>query len=49
MEKIGVSDNDLWIAAISIHLGLVVVSEDNDFQRIKQADSRLNFMVWPIQ
>ena len=49
MEKIGISDNDLWIAAISIHLGLIVVSEDNDFQRIKQADSRLNFMVWPIQ
>jgi tRNA(fMet)-specific endonuclease VapC len=49
MEEIGVSDNDLWIAAISVHLGLIVVSNDDDFPRIKQADNRLNFVVWPIQ
>lgn len=36
-DDLGISDNDLWIAAVAQQWNLVVVSIDSDFQRIHQA------------
>lgn len=35
IEDIGFTENDIWIAAIAKHYGLVVVSSDSDFDRMK--------------
>ncbi|MTJ50290.1 type II toxin-antitoxin system VapC family toxin [Dolichospermum sp. UHCC 0259] len=37
IHELGISENDLWIAAIAIENYLTVVSADRDFQRIQQA------------
>ncbi len=37
LKEIGLSDNDLWIAAIAKRHNLIVVSGDSDFSRIKEA------------
>lgn len=37
LRSIGLSDNDLWIAAIAKRHNLTVVSGDGDFLRIKEA------------
>ena len=34
LQQLGVSDNDLWIAAISLRHNLVILSSDQDFERI---------------
>jgi tRNA(fMet)-specific endonuclease VapC len=36
LSEIGVSENDLWIAATAIQHELIVVSADRDFQRMQQ-------------
>jgi tRNA(fMet)-specific endonuclease VapC len=36
MAQLGFGDNDLWIAALAIQHGFVIVSVDTDFQRIQQ-------------
>ena len=38
-QKLGISDNDLWIASSAIQNNLIVVSRDEDFSRIKQAQT----------
>ncbi len=30
------AESDLWIAATALHYGLIVVSADQDFERIRQ-------------
>jgi tRNA(fMet)-specific endonuclease VapC len=32
---LGISDNDIWIAATAIFYQLILVTDDNDFQRIR--------------
>ena len=37
-KKLGIGENDLWIAAIAKRHGLIVVSADGDFDRIRQVE-----------
>ncbi len=37
MERIGIGENDLWIAAVALRHHLTVVSSDTDFERIREA------------
>lgn len=36
LESLGVTENDLWIAAIAIRHGMTVVSSDKDFARVAE-------------
>lgn len=35
--NLGIDENDLWIASIALQHGLIIISADNDFRRIKEA------------
>lgn len=41
LHEIGFQENDLWIAAVALDLGGVVISADRDFLRIKEAIPQL--------
>ncbi|WP_392408268.1 PIN domain-containing protein [Chlorogloeopsis fritschii PCC 9212] len=36
LNTIGISENDLWIAATALRHSLIVVSCDSDFERMRQ-------------
>lgn len=35
-KKIGISDNDLWIASVAIKNNVIILTQDKDFNRIQQ-------------
>ena len=37
-KGLGIGENDLWIAAIAKRHGLIVVSSDGDFDRIREVE-----------
>ena len=39
IQDLGFSDNDLWITATALHYGLILVSADQDFQRLLSVQS----------
>lgn len=45
LEELGVGENDLWIAAIAKRYGFIVVTADNDFDRIKEIED-LSLECW---
>lgn len=46
LRDIGLTDNDLWIAAIAKRHNLIVVSGDGDFRRIKEANVPIFLENW---
>ena len=38
IKELGIGENDLWIAAIAKRHGLIVVSSDCDFDRIREVE-----------
>jgi len=38
IKELGIGENDLWIAAIAKRHGLIVVSSDGDFDRIREVE-----------
>jgi tRNA(fMet)-specific endonuclease VapC len=48
IEDVGVTENDLWIAACSVRYGLTLVSSDSDFARLGQVET-LPVENWLIQ
>jgi tRNA(fMet)-specific endonuclease VapC len=36
LTEIGISENDLWIAATALHHSLIIVSCDSDFERMRE-------------
>jgi tRNA(fMet)-specific endonuclease VapC len=45
LSQLGFHDNDLWIAAVALRHGLVLVSSDGDFDRMRQV-SDLRLEAW---
>lgn len=46
MKDLGISDNDLWLASVAKRHNLTIVSQDDDFRRIKEAVSDLSIEAW---
>ncbi|MGI8552253.1 MAG: type II toxin-antitoxin system VapC family toxin [Dehalococcoidia bacterium] len=46
-ERLGYSDNDIWIAATVLHGGLIVVSADSDFRRMQEVTDLTIENWWP--
>ncbi|MBI3913041.1 MAG: type II toxin-antitoxin system VapC family toxin [Chloroflexi bacterium] len=45
-ERLGFAENDIWIAAVALRHGLVLVSADSDFDRIKQVSNLMVEKWW---
>jgi tRNA(fMet)-specific endonuclease VapC len=39
LHQIGISDNDLWIACMAINVRAVLLTNDGDFEKIKQVSA----------
>lgn len=46
IEKIGISDNDLWIASIALERSYIVLTQDSDFKIIKEVSNILKTESW---
>lgn len=45
ITQLGFSDNDLWIASLAIRNGLILVSDDADFERMREVH-RFDLTTW---
>ncbi|MGG0302793.1 type II toxin-antitoxin system VapC family toxin [Bacillus albus] len=46
LHKIGIGENDLWIAATAIAYDYTIVTQDGDFERIREVEARLRLDNW---
>ena len=46
LQKAGISENDLWIAAVAIANDMTILSCDSDFKRIQEVQPNLHVTSW---
>ncbi|HZP78644.1 MAG TPA: PIN domain-containing protein [Pseudolabrys sp.] len=43
--RLGINENDIWICSQALERNIIVVSTDRDFERVRDAEPRLNLLL----